>query len=177
MGFASYDGSIIERFLQATEPAFGDGVGTPPAHCCPFCHEPFEGYDGLLDHLAELHRGDRLILLLAGREPNSRDTIREKLHKTQILVKNCTTVRARINGNWITKNLSPRNLPALLAKQIDSVVDLQLSNRYDKVAAPVNQRYHLRINAPPKRALDDVDRAFIKFLAISAPTMQQVKGS
>jgi hypothetical protein len=174
MGLASYSEDIFLRFLEDKESKTAPEVGVAalPAHHCPFCRDTFEDYDVLLEHLAEAHHGDRPILLLGGNEPDRRETIRERLYEARVVVRNCTAIRIRIDGSWA--RLAPEDLSDLLRKQTDSVVEIELINRYDKRAEPVSQRYHLTIKVPPKRALDEVDRAFTRYLAVSAPTMEHV---
>ena len=54
---------------------------------------------------------------------------------------------------------------------MDSIVELELDNKFDNSAEPVRQNYHLTIRAPEKHALDDVDRAFVEHLGTAAPRM------
>jgi hypothetical protein len=59
---------------------------------------------------------------------------------------------------------------------VDSIIELELENRFDRSAEPIRQLYHITIRVPEKRALDDVDRAFVQHLGKAAPDMAQVAG-
>lgn len=174
MGVASYREDIYLRFLESTERvAEGDFTLGAPGEICPFCGGHLEDQNSLLEHLSNAHRGDRPILLLYGREPDRRCQISYRLHKERIIIQNCTSARLRINGRGLGD--MPSNRAArLLASEDDSIIEVELENKFDKSAEPVRQLYHLTIRVPQKRALDDVDRAFVQYLGTAAPHMTQV---
>jgi hypothetical protein len=173
MGVASYREDDLMRFLEATEGLPILGWPTPPRHHCPFCAETFEDRHALSDHLASIHRGERPVLMIGGREPDQTSTIRQPLRAAQIAVENCSAARVRLNSA-AQPEMPPIAVLTLLSEQTDAVIDLVLINRFDEVAAPVQQPYRLILHIPDKASLDAVDRAFIEHLARGMPQMAQV---
>lgn len=173
MGVASYREDDLTRFLEATETVPIFGPPRPPRHHCPFCTETFEDRHSLSDHLSSSHHGDRPVLVIGGREPDQTSTIRQPLRTGQIAVENCSAARVSLNGVW-QDEVSPQTVPTLLSRETDAVIDLELINRFDEVATPVHQLYHLMLRIPDKASVDAVDRAFIEHLATGTPQMAQV---
>ena len=143
------------------------------AQICPFCGDSFKDQRSLIEHLSDAHRGARPVLLLFGREPDRRCQLSQRLQKESIVIQNCTSARLRIDGH------EPLNIPSNrvarhLASAVDSIVELELDNKFDNSAEPVRQNYHLTIRAPEKHALDDVDWAFVEHLGTAARRMAQV---
>ena len=108
--------------------------------------------------------------------PGARSPLPDHLSNAQrekIQVQNCTSARLRINGR------APIDIPStrvgrLLASEVNSIVELDLENKFDASAEPVRQLYHITIRVPQKHALDNVDRAFVQHLGTAAPHMAQV---
>lgn len=173
MGVASYREDIYLRFLESAEQVPDAFVAGPPDEICPFCGSHFENQSDLLEHLSEAHRGDRPILLLHGREPDQHCQIGYRLLKDRILVKNCTSAHLRINGRPHVDVPSER-VARLIADEIDSILEVELENKFDASAEAIRQIYHVTIRVPSKGALDDVDRAFVHHLGSDAPHMSQV---
>jgi hypothetical protein len=173
MGVASYREDIYLQFLESTARAPDFIPPGPPDQICPFCGDRFKDQRRLVEHLSSAHRGDRPVLLLYGREPDRHCQIAYRLRKENMLIQNCTSARLRIDGHE-TMDVPSSRVGSLLASAVDSIVDLELANRFDNSAEPVRQAYHLTIRVPPKRALDDVDRAFVHHLGTAAPHMAQV---
>lgn len=163
----------LTRFLEATEGLPVLGLPVPPRHHCPFCAETFENRHALSEHLASIHRGERPVLIIGGREPDQTSTIRQPLQAAQIAVENCSAARVRLNSA-LQPEMPPKAVPKLLSEQTDAVIDLVLINRFDEVAAPVQQPYRLILRIPDKASLDAADRAFIEHLATGMPQMAQV---
>jgi hypothetical protein len=93
--------------------------------------------------------------------------------REKILVQNCTSVRLSIDGRDPIE-LTPSGVGRLLSSEVDLIVTLALENRFDASAEPVCQSYEITIKVPGKRAMDDVDRAFVHHLGTDAPHMGQV---
>ena len=102
-------------------------------------------------------------------------TFRHPLRDTEIDIKNCSVSYIRVNGS-ARREISPINVRRLLSRETDAVIDLELANCFDDVAIPVEQSYRLILRIPDKASLDEVDRAFIEYLACSEPHMRQVDG-
>lgn len=172
MGVASYREDDLTRYLEATETPLVWGQ-LAPVYLCPFCSETFEDRQLLSNHLSSRHYGLRPILLIRGWEPDRITTIRQRLWEPQIVVDNCSDVHMRVNGTRCDGILQ-QDVPRLLAKESDAVIELELVNRFDDVAAPVRQSYRLEFCIPNKSSLDAVDRAFIEHLTIDKLEMTQV---
>lgn len=123
----------------------------------------------MLSHLSERHRGERPVLLLRGAEPPARGQLRvgTALRASEVLVRNCTAARLAIDGGP-AEPVAVADIPAALARQRDALVDVELVHRFDGAAQPILAAYRLRFQVPDKRALDAVDRAFQRHLAVEA---------
>ena len=60
---------------------------------------------------------------------------------------------------------SPEDLSALIVNETNTVLEIDLFNKFDLSAEPINQFYRLSLRVPDKTALDAVDRAFVRILA------------
>ena len=172
MGIASYREDDLARYFEATETM---PVSMPliPLHHCPFCSETFEERKLLSDHLSARHHGHRPVLMINGREPGQIATIRQRLPAPKITVDNCSVMHMLVNGIQLN-SVSPEDIPRLLAQQTDAVIKLELVNRFDDVAAPIPQSYHLEFSIPNKTSVDAVDCAFIEHLTVDKLQMTQV---
>lgn len=172
MGFASYREDDLTRFLAATDPS---PMPRPrvPQHHCPFCNKVFDTGTALTAHLSSEHRGDRPVLVIAGREPDQSATIRRKPIPDDISIENYTTIKARLNGR-VLQGITEEQLRVLLAEQASAILDIDLINEFEPAAAPVHQTYRIEMRIPDKVALDEIDRAFIEILAVGMPSMTQV---
>jgi hypothetical protein len=173
MGVASYREDIYLRFLESTEVFPDAGFPGPPDEICPFCGSHFETQTELLEHLSGAHRGDRPVLLLHGREPDRHHQVGYRLRKHAIILQNCTSVRACVNGGASIR-LPSNHIAGLLADELDAIIDLELENKFDASAEPIRQLYRLIVLVPSKHHLDEVDRAFVEHLGRDAPHMAQV---
>ena len=162
MGLASYREDLMTAFLE--------GQATPlprfaaPSHRCPFCDRDFARKKELSDHLASTHRGERPVLLIDGLEPARNAAIRQAIHATDIVVENCTQVRISRGGVALPEN-SPEELGALIVNETNTVLEIDLFNKFDLSAEPINQFYRLSLRVPDKTELDAVDRDFVRILA------------
>jgi len=173
MGAASYREDDLTRFLEATEAPVVPTGPAPPRNHCPLCAKYFVDRHFLSDHLSTEHRGSRPVLLIEGVEPDQTSTIRQRVHRSRVSVENCSEVRIRIDGTLLD-HLTPTRVPELLCGERNSIVELEMVNRFDRAAAPISQHYRLEMRIPEKRSLDLSDRAFIQHLAHGGPHMSQV---
>lgn len=86
VGFASYREDDLFRFLDATTNVPDPSEALPQRYRCPFCAESFEDQHTLSAHLSARHRGDRPVLMIAGREPDRVSTIRQPLPTSEIVL-------------------------------------------------------------------------------------------
>ena len=155
-----------ERYLAAlpqTEPL----PPGPPRVRCPFCAADFPNMAEMLSHLGERHRGERPVLLLRATEPPPRAQFGTALRASEVFLQNCTAATLALDGGTAAPVAMP-DIPAVLARQRDALVDLQLVHHFDRAARPIVTAYRLRFQIPDKRALDGVDRAFQRHLAVDA---------
>jgi hypothetical protein len=91
-----------DRFLAATQPSF---QATPyvPAYQCPFCKDSFRSRKLLSAHLESMHVVKRPFLLMAGREPNSEDTIRANSIVPSLETFNCTELSVGVDGEALRR--------------------------------------------------------------------------
>jgi hypothetical protein len=174
MGVASYREDIFFRFLESTDRTADTFVlAGPPGEVCPFCGAQFDNQPSLIAHLSDAHRGDRPILLVHGREPDRYSRVGYRMRKDRIVIRNCTSARLRVNGREQV-DVALNEIAPLLADQEDSVVELELENKFEVSAEPVRQSYRMAVLVPQKRALDDVDCAFVEHLGTATPHMALV---
>ena len=120
-----------------------------------------------------MHRGERPILLISGREPSSNGAIRQAIREDDIVLKNCTLARISRNGVTLPED-SPEELRALLGRETSTVLEFDLLNQFDSAASPINQSYRLNVSIPEKAALDAADRDFVGLLASTSVHMSDV---
>lgn len=171
MGLASYREDLMTAFLE--------GQATPfpyfpaPPHQCPFCDRNFDRKKELSDHLASAHRGERPVLLIDGLEPARDAAIRQAIRETDIVVENCTFVRVSRAGVVLPED-SPETLSTLIVNENNTVLEIDLFNKFDLAAEPINQFYRLSLRVPDKSALDAVDRDFVRILASETVNISDV---
>ena len=124
---------------------------------------------GMLSHLSDRHRGERPVLLVRATEPEGGGLARvgTALRASEVALQNCTAAALAIDGSPL-EPIAVANVPAALAGLRDALVDLQLVHQFDEKAQPIATTYRLRFQVPDKRALDAVDRAFQRHLAVDA---------
>ena len=162
MGVASYREDLMTAFLEGQAMPFPHLAA--PSHRCPFCDLSFARRKELGDHLALAHRGERPVLLIDGLEPARDAAIRQTVRKADIVVENCTLVHISKDGVVLSEN-SPDALGALIVNETNAVLELDLINKFDRVAEPINQFYRLNMRVPDESALDAVDHDFVRILA------------
>lgn len=155
-----------ERYLEAL-PQTAPMPPAPPRVRCPFCAADFAAIGEMLSHLAERHRGNRPVLLLRGVEPPTRDFLRvgTGLRASEVACQNCSEASIAFDGASAAP-VPVHDLPAILARQRNALVDVRLVNQFERSAQPITAAYRLRFQIPEKRALDAVDRAFRRHLTV-----------
>jgi hypothetical protein len=123
----------------------------------------------MLSHIGEKHRGDRPVLLIHGAEPPTRDQLRvgTALRSSEVVLRNCSAATLAVDGGDFVQ-VAIADVPVTLARLRDALVDVQLLHQFDRAAQPITATYRIRIQIPEKRALDAVDRAFQRHLAVEA---------
>ncbi len=159
----------LERYLDTLPHVEPEPPG-PPRVRCPFCIADFGDVAGMLSHLSTQHRVERPVLFLRGTEPPAHCQLRvgTMLRASEVFVRNCTAARLSIDGG-LAEPIAVTDIPAALARHRDALVDLELIHRLADAVQPIPAVYRLRFQIPDKRALDRVDRAFLRHLAIEAP--------
>ena len=171
MGAASYREDIVERRFAAAGPPV---VTEPLPYSCPFCHKRFNKRRRLTEHLASEHRGEHPFIRLRGQELGARDVVRRRLVAADVEVQNCTSLSIRRNGMKLSDS-NPNCLPGLFAGETNADLELELLNRFDRIAEPVTRSYRLTICVAEKSALDAVDDAFLECLGLDSPDMSHVR--
>lgn len=109
------------------------------------------------------------MLLLRGVEPPARDQLRVGtiLHASEVVLQNCSAATVALDGADF-ESVEVRDVPRILASQRDTLVDVQLQHHFDRAAQPIIATYRIRFQIPGKLALDAVDRAFRRTLAVDS---------
>lgn len=142
-------------------------------HRCPFCPEAYSSYASLLDHLASLHRGERPVLLINGAEPIGEHRVSVPLHSDSCLVENCTSCTLSVDGAPATK-VDIKSLRRKLPEYSSALLDIELSNQFDRIAQPIQQRYRLIVRIATRAQLDAVDREFLRLFSAETATFTRV---
>jgi hypothetical protein len=136
---------------------------------CPFCAAEFAAVEEMLLHLGDRHRGDRPVLLIRGVEPPAGDQLRvgTALRASEVILQNCSAATLAVDGSDF-ESVAVADMPATFASHRDALVDVQLLHKFDQAAQPITATYRIRFQIAGKRALDAVDRAFQRHLAVEA---------
>ena len=171
MGLASYHEDLLTAFLEGKPTVFPRPAA--PLHRCPFCSLDFARKKDLGEHLSLIHRGERPVLLIEGHEPARDAAIRQAIRTDDIVVENCTMIRISKSGVALPED-SPDALRALLLSETNTLLEIDLLNKFDPAADPINQFYRLNLRIPEKSALDAVDHDFVRLLASETVHMSDI---
>ena len=149
----------LQAFYEGTERFPDFGPPPKPAYPCPFCSAVFDAQQNLRAHVASEHTVDRPILLITGKEPAHRTTIRTKLVEEDIFLQNATSIAMALNGLTPT-NLSREAVGACLASHSDAEITLFLTNEGNKNTTPIVSKYDLSFRVATAGQLRNVECAF-----------------
>jgi hypothetical protein len=110
-------------------------------------------------HVSAEHKVERPILLIRGKEPPRRTTVRAQIAEADIYVQNATSVSVTFNGGP-PEAMPLESLSSGLATLTNSEISVSLTNDAVKNSTPVSSRYDLSIRAATADQLRDVERAF-----------------
>lgn len=156
-GWVREDG--LEAFYEGTERFRDLGPPSAPAFRCPFCSNFYETKHDLQNHVSAEHKVERPILMIRGKEPPHRTTVRMRLTQPDIYVENATRISLVLNGA-LQECFAPEHLSSHLASYANCEVRLCLTNDTEKNTTPVVSEYELSIRAATVEQLRDVERAF-----------------
>ena len=129
-----------ERYFDAL-PQLEPLPPKPPRVRCPFCTAEFTEMPEMLSHLGERHRGERPVLLLRGVEPpaGSQLLIGTAIRSSEVLLQNCTAASLASDGGAASP-VAVADVPAVLARQRDALVDVRLVHRFGNAAQPITAK-------------------------------------
>lgn len=156
-GWVREDG--LEAFYEGTERFRDPGPPSAPAFRCPFCSNSYETKHDLQNHVSAEHKVERPILMIRGKEPPHRTTVRMRLTQPDIYVENATRISLVLNGA-LQECFAPEHLSSHLASYANCEVRICLTNDTEKNTTPVVSEYELSIRAATVEQLRDVERAF-----------------
>jgi hypothetical protein len=149
----------LEAFYEATERLRDLGPPPSPMFRCPFCADSYAERTDLQNHVSDEHKVERPALLIQGREPSLRTTIRSKLMETDLVIANATSATICINGDEV----SDSSLEAVfghLSQHSNAEAKVTLLNDTQKNATPIATVYNLSLRVATDDELRDVERAF-----------------
>ena len=156
-GWVREDG--LEAFYYGTERLRNPAPPSRPAFLCPFCVTSYESRHDLQSHVSAEHTVERPILLIRGKEPPRRTTVRTELSVSDIYVENATRISLVSNG-LPPESFPPDILSSYLASYTNGEVTLYLANDPEKNSTPVVSVYDLVIRVATVDQLRDVEHAF-----------------
>lgn len=156
-GWVREDG--LEAFYEGTERFRDPGPPSGTIFRCPFCTRTFTARHDMQAHVSAEHKFERPILLIRGKEPPRRTTVRAQIAEADIYVQNATSVSVTFNGGP-TEALPLESLSSKLASLTNSEISVSLTNDAVKNSTPVSSRYDLSLRAATADQLRDVERAF-----------------
>jgi hypothetical protein len=151
-----------EAFLAATE-VWRDFGQPLPVFRCPFCVMTYTESKDLQDHISTEHKVDRPALLIRGKEPPRRTTIRTKLADTDIVITNATSATFYINEEEIGDK-SLENIFKHLTQCSLTEVKITLINNVQVNSTPVATTYDLSLRIATDDELRDVEHAFSEII-------------
>jgi hypothetical protein len=149
----------LEAFYESTERFRDPGPPSGPTFRCPFCSSTYGSKNDLQAHVSAKHKVERPILLIRGKEPPHRTTVRTQLAVSDIYVENTTRLSLVLNGAPLGSFL-PEHLSSHLAAYKDDEVAIFLTNEVEQNTTPVVSEYNLSFRAATVDELRGVERAF-----------------
>jgi hypothetical protein len=150
------------------------GPPPPPVYPCVICGREFDSQDERSWHATEAHPMNRPTLYLGERAAPAELVIRTVLEPAELRVESCTSARVAVDGSAL-EDVDAGALGSLLEDLRSSHVAIQLENHRAVDEADVRASYALRIAVPSEDELAEVDRAFVRHLAIDRPSTREVE--
>lgn len=162
-----------DRFYEAQ--AGGSGGPAPPfVYPCVICGREFDSQDKRSWHATEAHPMNRPTLYLGDRAAPSELVIRTVLEPAELRVESCTAARVAVDGSAFD-DVDQGALGSLVAGLRSNHVAIQLENHRAVDEADVRATYAVRVAIPSEDELAEVDRAFVRHLAIDRPSTREVE--
>jgi hypothetical protein len=161
--------------------AFYEGIERVPdpaphkarTFACPFCPSILTTQLDLHDHVYARHRVERPVIMLPGGEPTGNDVIRAPLHESDVMLTNTSFARVSVDGA-MSRQVSPKELPEILAKTKHAEVKLELVNDVQRNAVPVTSKYKISFRVADLDALRSVEKAFVEVLVSAAISRESI---
>jgi hypothetical protein len=145
----------------------------PPTYACPVCALVFNNGDERLWHVGTAHPIERPVLLIAQDVSPAIVNIRKPLPAAQIDVANCTSAFLSRNGS-AERPIDIAALGQTIADNTDAELRLRLLNERARDEAKIVSRYTIRIVLARPAELTEVDRLFVRHIAVNQLTMRNV---
>lgn len=149
----------IDAFYEGTERVGEPGSPPAPTFRCPFCISVFSHRRQLQDHVSDAHRVERPALLIGGREPPRRSTVRWRVPDDSIATANATSARYRLNGDP-ERPAQVGELAQLISNVRHGEITVSLINESQENTTPVDTVYYLAFRIADTRELKAVEQAF-----------------
>jgi hypothetical protein len=160
----------VERFWENPYPP---EHYVAPAIPCPYCQRHFTSSCELFDHLGLNHPLGIPVLMVQSQTMPSEFSIRTVLEAADISALNCTSSEIRKNGGaW--RSLPFSRMVALLAAERSSTCELRLVNERVIDDNRATEHFTARFRIPSADALNGIDKAFVRRLAVEHPRMADV---
>ncbi len=170
-------GWIIEGAVERIEESRDSLEGNRhPIIACPYpgCQRQFENSDELSQHLGLEHPLNIPILQIRSHSMPSEFTVRSSFNPSDVTLLNCTACEVRFDVGEV-QSVTPTRVPALLAAQRTSTCELRLINQRAIDQNQANAKFVATFRIPNERALQAIDKEFVRRLAIEHPRIADVE--
>src|SRR4051794_19512979 len=144
-----------------------------PRYACPVCLHEFLDADERLWHIGTAHPIERPVLVVGSELCPSIVNIRSSVPVDQIRTTNCTSAFLSRNGS-AEKPIEPDQLGFIIASDHDAEFRLRLLNERAEDEAKIVARYRIKLALANREELTEVDRLFVKRVAVDDLSMRDI---
>ena len=146
----------------------------PPVYACVVCGKEFDSSDARSWHASQAHPLARPTLYIADYAAPAELVVRTPVEARLFSAESCTSVRVALDGERF-RAIDSIELGRLISGRQSGHLRIELENRRAADSADVQARYTIRIAIPDNNELAEVDRAFVRNLAIDRPSTREVE--
>lgn len=163
----------LDAFYEGTEQTPDPAAAKQPLYSCPFCSSVFGILAEFHDHVYTLHRVDRPLLLMGGREPAAFSVIRSRPDSSEIIVENASHAFVSIDGSH-PRRITVDGLMILISSIAQGELTTEIVSKKTDNVSPVTTTYNLSFRIAQSSDLQSVEQAFRNVLASEAITIAAI---
>src|ERR1051326_7734769 len=157
--------------LETAEERYWEHVPAPtpePAFLCPYCPERFMDGAKYQEHLGLDHPLELPAMIVGGGALLSEIIIRRPITARDVHIANATACHTRRIGEH-ERAITAHDLAELLSGETCSRWEIRLTNRRVVDQEEAERRYLIDFRIPAEKELNQVDKQFIRCLAVDKP--------